>query len=296
MRQKSESVLCYYWLDEPTLKIVATFREKYKSLSGVLDGHPEILALAHRDLRKVSQGGRQGRKGVFTSENILRTLVVMQAEGLSLRDAVVRVADSPFLCDFVRLGPRPMMDFTFVDKCFHAIAPETWQQINDVLARQAAADGIIDPSAVRTDTTVVEANIHYQMSCDFSAILSPAMLREFSVPELEGYMGVNEYSVYHWDGPDAVKHLDALLELPALKAIQWTPGAGQPRTSSPRWLPHLKRIQAAGKCLILPCAEPDEVEALLAKLSSRGLFISTYAATEDEARALLRRVAEWTCD
>ena len=161
MRQKSESVLCHYWSDEAAPKIVAGFREKYKSLSAVLDGHPEILALAHRDLRKVSQGGRRGRKGVYTSENILRTLVVMQAEGLSLRDVVVRVADSPFLCDFVRLGPREMMDFTFVDKCFHAIEPQTWQQINDVLARQAAEDGLIDPSTIRTDTTVVEANIHY---------------------------------------------------------------------------------------------------------------------------------------
>ena len=161
MRQKSESVLCYYWLDDATLKIVATFREKYKSLSRVLGGHPEILTRVHRDLRKVSQGGRNGRKGKYTSENILRTLVVMQAEGLGLRDTVVRIADSPFLRDFVRLGAREMMDFTFVDRCFNAIEPETWQQINDILARQAAADGIIDPSTIRTDTTVVEANIHY---------------------------------------------------------------------------------------------------------------------------------------
>jgi IS5 family transposase len=153
--------LCHYWSDDAPLKIVAAFREKYKSLSAVLDAHPEILALVHRDLRKVSQGGRNGRKGVYTSENILRTLVVMHAEGLSLRDAVVRIADSPFLCDFLRLGPRGMMDFSFVDKCFNAIEPETWQQVNDVLARQAAEEGIIDPSTIRTDTTVVEANIHY---------------------------------------------------------------------------------------------------------------------------------------
>jgi len=137
---------------------------------------------------------------------------------------------------------------------------------------------------------------HYQMSCDFSAILSPEMFRRFILPELDGYMSVNEYSVYHWDGPDALKHLDALLGLPALRAIQWTPGAGQPRTSSPRWMPYLKRVQAAGKCLILPCAEPDEVKALLTELSSRGLFISTYAASEDDARALLGRVAKWTHD
>ena len=161
MRQKSESVLCHYWSDDVPLKIVAGFREKYKLLSAVLDAHREILDLAHRDLRKVSRGGRQGRKGKYTSENILRTLVVMQTEGLGLRDAVVRIADSPFLRDFVRLGPRPMMDFSFVDRCFNAIEPETWQQINDVLARQAAEEGLIDPSAVRTDTTVVEANIHY---------------------------------------------------------------------------------------------------------------------------------------
>jgi IS5 family transposase len=161
MRQKSESVLCHYWSDDVPLKIVAAFREKYKSVSGVLDAHGVILTLAHRDLGKVSQGGRRGRKGEYTSENILRTLVVMQTEGLGLRDAVVLIAESPFLRDFVRLGPREMMDFTFVDKCFNAIEPETWQQINDVLGRQAVEDGLIDPSTVRTDTTVVEANIHY---------------------------------------------------------------------------------------------------------------------------------------
>ena len=137
---------------------------------------------------------------------------------------------------------------------------------------------------------------HYQMSCDFSAILSPEMFREFIVPELEGYLRVNEYSVYHWDGPDAIKHLDAVLELEGLRAVQWTPGEGQPLTSSPRWLPYLKRIQAAGKCLVLPCARFDEVETILGQLSSRGLHISTVAPSEQDARDLVGKVAAWTRD
>lgn len=135
---------------------------------------------------------------------------------------------------------------------------------------------------------------HYQMSCDFSAIQSPEMFREFIVPELEAYMTVNDYSVYHWDGPDALKHLDALLELPALKAIQWTPGEGQPLTGSACWRQYYKRIQDAGKCLVLPFVQIEEVEPLMAELSSKGLFLNTFAESEEEAKALLVDVAKWT--
>ena len=53
------------------------------------------------------------------------------------------------------------MDFTFLDKCFQAIRPETWKQMNEALVGQAVADEEIDPSIIRTDTTVVESNIHW---------------------------------------------------------------------------------------------------------------------------------------
>jgi hypothetical protein len=107
-------------------------------------------------------------------------------------------------------------------------------------------------------------------------------------------MEINTYSVYHWDGPDEVKHLDALLSLDDLKAIQWTPGAGQPPTASLRWMPLYKRVQAEGKCLILPFVETSEVEPLLAQLSARGLFLVASASSEEEARDLLRKVEKWT--
>ncbi len=161
MRQKREAVLCFAWIERGQRKIVVEYQEKYKRLSDRLDQHPDVVTLAHRDLRKLSQGGSKGRKGDYTSENLLRALVVMMVENLPLRKTIAHIGTTPFLQGFVRLGGRSVMDFTFLDKCFHAIEPETWQQINDVLARQAAAEGLIDPSAIRTDTTVVEANIHY---------------------------------------------------------------------------------------------------------------------------------------
>ncbi len=137
---------------------------------------------------------------------------------------------------------------------------------------------------------------HYQMSADFCSILSPSMFRAFIVPELHRYLESNTWSVYHWDGADALKHADALLEMDEIKAIQWTPGEGSPPTFSPEWLPYYHRIQAAGKCLILPFVRIHEVEPLLAELSSRGLLLVTHADSPGQADALLHRVAQWTRD
>jgi IS5 family transposase len=161
MRLKSVPVLSFEWLDDSLPKAVRDYRAKYEAISEVLDENPELVGVVHQDLRKLSQGGPRGRKGDYTSENILRALVVMSVEALPLRETVVRIAESPFLQEFLRMGKRAVMDFTFLDKCFNAIEPRTWQRINEALARQAAAEGLIDPKTIRTDTTVVEANIHY---------------------------------------------------------------------------------------------------------------------------------------
>jgi len=162
MRQKRDAVLCFEWSGNASeLKIVTAHRRKYKSISAILDKNPAILDLADRDLRALSQGGRKGRRGDFTSENLLRALIVHTIEGEDLRGTIVRIAESPFLQDFLRLGDRAVMDFTFLDRAFNAIRPETWKRINEALATDAREQKLMDPSAIRVDTTVVETTIHY---------------------------------------------------------------------------------------------------------------------------------------
>ena len=163
MRRKSEAVLAFEWANPSLPKVVCQEREKYKGISRVLDAHPEILDAVHGDLKGLStEGGcRRGRGGDFTSETILRALVVHSVEGLSLRETVVRIGESPFLQDFIRTAKLPTMDFTFLDKCLLAIQPSTWKRVNAMLAKAAVASGEIEPATVRADTTVVEANIHH---------------------------------------------------------------------------------------------------------------------------------------
>jgi len=131
----------------------------------------------------------------------------------------------------------------------------------------------------------------YTLQCDFSCMISPRMFREFVIPELEAQTRWLTHTIYHLDGPGAVQHLDALLELPRLNAIQWVPGAGAPPPL--KWLPLLKRIQQAGKGLHISIAKED-VEAALAELSPKGLFIATSCKTIAEADALLRMAARPT--
>jgi IS5 family transposase len=163
MRPKRDNVLCFEWSsrDASELKIVRLHREKYKRISAVLDENPVILDWAAEDLKSLSQGGRKGRAAVYTAENLQRALVVHTIEGLDLRGTVILISESPFLQDFLRLGNRPVMDFTFLDKAFKAIRPETWKRINEALAGYAKEAKRMDPRAIRVDTTVVETTIHY---------------------------------------------------------------------------------------------------------------------------------------
>jgi IS5 family transposase len=156
-----EAVLSFESSDEGLPKVVRQYRDRYRAISQVLDRNPEILAAVHKDLAKLSQGGSQGRKGDYTSENILRALVVQHLEGLPFRETVIRIGSDPLLQDFLRMRKRAVMDFGFLDKCFLAIRPQTWRQVNELLGKYAVAKEIIHTNVIRTDTTVVESNVHY---------------------------------------------------------------------------------------------------------------------------------------
>ncbi len=132
-----------------------------------------------------------------------------------------------------------------------------------------------------------------QMQSDMSAMISKPMFDEFVMPELTCQTGFLEFSLYHLDGMEQIRHLESILSLPRLGCIQWTQVVGQPPATA--FIPELRRIQEAGKCLLIGVA-PDQVEPLMKELSSRGLYLTTRVSTEDEARDLVRNVTKWTHD
>lgn len=123
---------------------------------------------------------------------------------------------------------------------------------------------------------------------DLLALISPQMFEEFFYNELLVQCSVLDNTIFHLDGPDAIKHLPKLYELPAnCPAIQWVYGAGNGPMS--RWIPLLKEIQANGRGLHLSCGA-DEVETLLTELSAKGLYLATHAESREEADELVKLV------
>jgi len=161
MRRKMEAVLSFESRDDGLPKVVRDYRARYRAISQVLDDNPEILSAVHKDLLKLSEGDSEGREGDYTSENILRALVVQHLEGLPFREAVIRIGGDPFLQDFLRMRKRAVMDYSFLDKCFLVIRPQTWRRVNELLGQYGIAEEMVSTNVIRTDTTAVESNIHY---------------------------------------------------------------------------------------------------------------------------------------
>jgi IS5 family transposase len=161
MRLKSIEQQYFNFSFESTIKVVNEYREKYNLLSQLLDENPQLVSLVHQDLAKMLSQSSKGRKSDYTSEQILRCLIVQFIEQQSFRDVVVLIENSEFLRNFVRLGVNPMMDYSFLNKAYGIIAEKTWTAINQALAQYALQQDKISPEKLRMDTTVYEANIHY---------------------------------------------------------------------------------------------------------------------------------------
>lgn len=128
---------------------------------------------------------------------------------------------------------------------------------------------------------------------DICCMLSPAMFEEFIIPELETFCNRLDGVIYHLDGPDAIKHLDRLLELPKLHGIQYTPGTGN--ATGLYWIDLFKRIQAKGKA-VHTALDRSEVPRAVRELQPEGLFITTSAPTIQEAEAILEDAKRGTVE
>ena len=129
-----------------------------------------------------------------------------------------------------------------------------------------------------------------KLQCDASAMISPQMFRRFVVPALTAQCGWLDNSLCHLDGTQAMLHLDTLLQIEPLDAIEWTPQAGIEPGGHPRWYDLYRRILAAGKAVQVVGVEPDEVIPLLDAIGRDGVYVLVQFKNERQVEELLERV------
>jgi len=124
---------------------------------------------------------------------------------------------------------------------------------------------------------------------DFSAMISAKLFADLCLPELAAQCDAVECPAYHLDGPDAVRHPDALLSPERLRAVEWV--TGPPGKGLKQWVPMLRRVQDAGKGVAVRSTWLEDGDAgyIFDNLRPEKLFISISCRTKPETEDWIRK-------
>lgn len=132
----------------------------------------------------------------------------------------------------------------------------------------------------------------YIPSCDFATMMSPRHFQELALPVLEQEVESMTHNIFHLDGKGVARHLDTILAVPGITAIQWVQGVGDDEPIL-QWLPLIKRIQAAGKSVVVDL-KVEELDAFMEQMKPEGLFLCIAEGDEQQQRAIMKRTKQWT--
>src|ERR1700677_3710178 len=153
-------------------------------MSAVLDANVGVLRRVHTDLlRQRKADAKRGRGGMPAA-------LVKQMFGSSYEELAFQLGDSLVLRGFCRLSPSAAPPKrSALQANIASIRPETWEAMNKALVLNARERKIEDGRWMRTDTTVVESNIHSPLDSsllfDCVRVLTRTLLRaheEYGTP------------------------------------------------------------------------------------------------------------------
>ena len=172
-------------------------------------------------------------------------------------------------------------------KALLARLEQDYCQVYDVFYQKLRAAG----QPISTWTPLVHDGKYYVPSNDFSIMISAEMFDEVFLPGIIRECQFLDRSIYHLDGPGALRHLDSLLSIPELGAVQWVPGAGN--EGFHKWVDVYKKVQAAGKGIQILCRF-KELDLIMETLDPHGVFLSMGGVPSREAaEEMLRQLEKW---
>ncbi|HBN86227.1 MAG TPA: hypothetical protein DDZ89_20580 [Clostridiales bacterium] len=132
----------------------------------------------------------------------------------------------------------------------------------------------------------------YIPSCDFSYLISNDMFEEFFLPGIVKECRYYTHSIYHLDGISALRHLDSILQIKELGAVQWVPGAGHEGYA--KWMDVYRRIQAKGKGIFLNI-DLTELDLVFESLRPDGVWFNHISGIKNKEMLddVVKRICKW---
>lgn len=139
------------WVLSPELAVMDT----------ILNGHPDILEIVSKDITNGKEASVLGRQDMPTVEQVVRAAIYKEIKNLSYRELEYAQYDSRMCAVFIKIDERKPFSFEVYQKYISRISGETLNKVLVAINKIAIGEGLEDGRSVRTDSTVVETDIHY---------------------------------------------------------------------------------------------------------------------------------------
>lgn len=140
------------WALDPELALMDT----------ILAENPKLYEVVAPDIVGLNKNGPMGRQDSPTVEQVVRAAIYKEVKKLDYRELEYAQEDSRLCGAFIKLGGRSPFSFGVFHKYISQIKGESLRrlmvEINRIMIRE---EGIEDGKSLRTDSTVVETDIHY---------------------------------------------------------------------------------------------------------------------------------------
>jgi IS5 family transposase len=128
----------------------------------ILDENPRLYEIVGADLLELNKSSKRGRQDSPTVEQVVRAALYKEIKKLDYRELEYAQEDSRMCGVFIKLEGRSPFSFEMFHKYISRIKGESLQalmvEINRIMMQE---EGMEDGRSLRTDSTVVESNIHY---------------------------------------------------------------------------------------------------------------------------------------
>lgn len=139
------------WTSNPELGLIDT----------VLEQNPELIQILAADITKGCKNSDFGRKDTPTVDQIVRGAIYREFKSLTYRELEYHQEDSRICSSFIGIDELRPLSFQVWQKYISKIREGSLQKFLVNLNQIAITEGLEDLASVRTDSTVIESNIHH---------------------------------------------------------------------------------------------------------------------------------------
>lgn len=132
-----------------------------------------------------------------------------------------------------------------------------------------------------------------KLQCDFASMISPSHFRALIQPSLRQQAKRYDSVLYHLDGKECIRHLDALMEIEEIDALQFTSGDAGPDGTLEEWDEIYDKAITAGKSIWVKVYSGSfedwirNCERIVRRYGSDRLFFHLPEMSMEQAREIL---------